>query len=79
MGEYNENQPASEANPVPVAVVPSQYIPDPKVIGVAIGGSITAIVVWGCKQFIAVDVPGDVAAALTTLIATATGYLTSRT
>lgn len=48
----------------------------PKVAAVGAAGAATVVLVWALG-FIGVEVPGEVASAFTTLLATAAGYLRS--
>jgi hypothetical protein len=50
--------------------------PEPKVAAGGIAGAATVVLVWALGQF-GVDVPAEVGAALSALIAFAAGYLKS--
>lgn len=52
-------------------------VPTAKVTAATLAGAITTVFVWGLKQYAHVDLPGEVAAALTTIIAFAAGWMTS--
>ena len=49
--------------------------PTPKMAAVGIAGSITVIVLYLVKMLFNVDVPGEVASALTAVISFGAGYL----
>lgn len=53
------------------------YTPQPKVAAAGIAGAITVLVVFGLKQFAHIEVPAEVAAALTAVISFAAGYIKS--
>jgi hypothetical protein len=46
-----------------------------KVIGGAFAGAVTIVLVWAVKQFASVEVPAEVASALTTIVSAAVAYL----
>lgn len=50
--------------------------PTPKVQAAGLGGSITSLILWGISSFTAVEVPAEVGAALATIIAFVSAYLT---
>lgn len=50
----------------------------PKILTVILSGSTTTIVVWILKATKGIEVPGEVAAAFTTLIVTLSGYIAPR-
>lgn len=54
----------------------SNLTPVPKVAAAVFAGAMTTLVVWGMKQYGNVDLPGEVAASLTTLITFAAGWIT---
>ena len=49
--------------------------PVPKVAAAGIAGALTAVTIWVATYLYQVDIPPDVASALTTLIAFAAGYM----
>lgn len=53
----------------------NRYTPVPKVVAVGLGGAVATLLVWLASALIGVDVPAEVAAALTALLAFAFGYL----
>ena len=56
---------------------PASPVPDPKVIAGGLAGSVTVIVVFALTQA-GIEIPAEVASALTVLITTLFGYVTSR-
>lgn len=54
----------------------NQLTPQPKVAAGAFAGAVTTLLVWGLKQFSGVDLPGEVAASLTTIISFGVSWLT---
>lgn len=50
--------------------------PTPKVQAAGIGGAITSILLWAVTYFAKVDVPAEVGAALATVIAFISAYMT---
>lgn len=52
-------------------------VPTAKVTAATLAGAITTVLVWGLKEFVGVQLPGEVAAALTTIMAFAAGWITS--
>lgn len=60
--EIPYNQPTSE--------------PTPKVVSAGIGGAITSILLWVAQQFFAIDPPAEVGAAIATIIAFISAYMT---
>jgi putative flippase GtrA len=55
----------------------SDITPQPKVIAGGIAGSITVVLLWVLRQYAGVEVPQEVAAAVTTIFGFAAAYLTS--
>lgn len=53
----------------------SSYTPVPKVVAAGLGGATATLLLWLLEATSAVSVPTPVAAALTTLLAFAFGYL----
>lgn len=53
----------------------SSLTPSAKVTAAALAGALTAVVVWIVTATSGVDVPPEVAAALTTILAVAVAYL----
>lgn len=53
--------------------------PSTKISAASIGGALTAIVLWGVNHFTGVDVPPEVAAAITTVVAFLLGYFIPET
>ncbi|MHB8815837.1 MAG: hypothetical protein ACYDAE_21605 [Steroidobacteraceae bacterium] len=51
-------------------------VPTNKLAASGIAGSVTAIVVWAVKQWGSVDVPADIAVAISTVISFVAGYFT---
>jgi putative flippase GtrA len=49
--------------------------PTAKVSAVGIGGSVTAVLFWILGQFWSVEIPPEIAAAITTIISFLSGYL----
>lgn len=62
MNEVPYNQPSAE--------------PTPKTTAAGIGGAITSILLWALTYFGKIDVPAEVGAALATLIAFISAYMT---
>lgn len=62
---------------VPVSPAPVSATPHPKVIAAGLAGALTTLIIFTVQQVFHQEVPGDVSAALTTIIAAAAGYLTS--
>ena len=54
---------------------PVSASPQPKVVAAGISGALTTVVLYGLS-LAGVTMPGEVAAALTTLLAVGVGYLT---
>lgn len=52
-------------------------VPTAKVTAATLAGAVTTVFVWGLKQYGNIDLPGEVAAALTTILAFAAGWITS--
>lgn len=50
-------------------------VPTRKITSVALAGAATTIAVWASNAFAGVVIPGDVAAAATTILAAVVGYL----
>lgn len=48
--------------------------PSAKITSVAIGGAITTVLIWALREFGNVQLPGDVAAAVATVIGTFIGW-----
>lgn len=53
----------------------STLAPVPKVIAGTIAGAATVVIVWLLHQFAGVDLPAEVAAALTVLLTAGAAYL----
>ncbi len=47
-----------------------------KINAVALAGAVTVVVAWAMRQFAGIELPAEVQAAITTLIASLAGYLT---
>lgn len=52
-------------------------VPKPKVVAATLAAAITSVIVWILSAYAGVEIPPEVAAAITTLIAFGAGYLTS--
>lgn len=69
--------------PVPVTVVdsPASVAPQPKIVAVGLSGALTVLVLFVVNSYIiqplGLALPGEVSAALTLIVSTVTGYLTS--
>lgn len=50
--------------------------PTPKTTAAGIGGAVTSILLWGLTYFGKIDVPAEIGAALATIIAFASAYMT---
>ena len=50
--------------------------PTPKVQAAGVGGAVTSILIWGLKAFFNVELPAEVGAALATIVAFVSAYLT---
>lgn len=48
--------------------------PSAKITSVAIGGAITTILIWAMRQYGNTELPGDVAAAVATIVGTFVGW-----
>lgn len=53
--------------PDPTPPTPSTPV-SPKVVAGGLAGASTIILVWGLRQFVGVELPGEVASAVTTLL-----------
>lgn len=49
--------------------------PTNKVAAAGIGGSVSAVLIWAVTQLFTVDIPPEIAAAITAIISFASGYL----
>ncbi len=50
--------------------------PIAKINSVALAGAATVVIAWALRQWAGIDMPAEVQAAMTTLVATLAGYLT---
>jgi len=50
--------------------------PTQKVTAVGVAGAVSIVIVWALHQFVHLDMPSEVASALTTILAFLAGYLT---
>lgn len=58
-------------------IPPADATPQPKVVATGISGAVTVVILWLMSTYGNVDVPGEVAAAITTVIGFLFGYITS--
>ncbi len=54
---------------------PKSRAPERKIVAGGFAGAVTAVLVWSLSEFAAVKVPGEIAAALTTIITAVVAYL----
>lgn len=60
-----------------IEIPPTDPTPQPKVVAMGLSGAVTAIVLWLVSTFTQVEMPAEVAAALTTVVGFLFGYITN--
>ncbi len=73
-----EVAPSLRGEAIPAVEEPTpSATPKPKVVAAALAGSATTIVLFLLSTYAHVDLPGEVAAAITTVLSFLIGYITS--